>query len=124
MEALHRDGSAAEMRQHDGRDRLVVGGELPLGDAVVREEDFLGMRDRDHEGGLVTSWGDRSVRMPNKRECRSLPCTVHSMNATVTTTSGFTQCARTRGSPVATVNGGLGISVASNCARSSRSNAW
>ena len=33
------------MRQHDRRDRLVVRGELALGDPVVREQHLLGMRD-------------------------------------------------------------------------------
>ena len=43
--ALHRDRTAADVRQHDRRDRLVVGGELALGDAIVREQHLLRMRD-------------------------------------------------------------------------------
>ena len=45
--ALHRDRTAADVRQHDRRDRLVVGGELALGDPVVGEQHLLGMRDHD-----------------------------------------------------------------------------
>ena len=45
------------------------------------------------------------------RGWRSLPCGVHSMKDTCTTTSGRTQCARTRGTPVPFVNGGVGCSL-------------
>ncbi len=61
-----------------------------------------------------------TTRRPRKRECRSFPCAVHSMNATCTTMSGRTQWARKRGSPTARVKGGSGISSASSRARSSR----
>ncbi len=63
---------------------------------------------RDHGASLTTSRADLSIRTPSSRGCRSLPCTVHSMNATCTTISGRTQCARTRGRPTALVNGGFG----------------
>ena len=46
---------------------------------------------RYHGASLTTSRADLSVRMPSNRLWRSLPCTVHSMNATWTTTSGRTQ---------------------------------
>ena len=108
--ALHRDRAAANVRQHDRRDRLVVRRELALGDPVVGEEHLLGMR--DHGRSLTTSRAALSVRTPSSRGWRSLSCTVHSMKATCTTISGRTQCARRRGSPVALVNGGLSISSA------------
>ena len=43
--ALHGDGTAAMCGSMTRRDRLVVGGELALRDAVVREQQLLGMRD-------------------------------------------------------------------------------
>ena len=43
--ALHGDRAAADVRQHQRRDRLVVGGQLALGDPVVGEQHLLGMRD-------------------------------------------------------------------------------
>ena len=44
-EALHRDRTRADVRQHDRRDRLVVRRELALRDPVLREHHLLGMRD-------------------------------------------------------------------------------
>src|SRR5947207_6820179 len=38
VEALHRNRTTAEVRQHECRDRSVIRGELALGDSVVREE--------------------------------------------------------------------------------------
>ena len=63
--SLHRDGTAADVRQHDRRDRLVVRGELALGDAVVREQHLLGVR--DHGISRTTSRADLSVRTPSNR---------------------------------------------------------
>ena len=88
------------------RDRFVVGGQLALGDPVVREQDLLRMR--DHDASRTTSRAALSVRTPRNREWRSLPCAVHSMNATCTTTSGVTQCARTRGRPTGLGERGFG----------------
>src|SRR5438874_826069 len=108
MKALHRHRSARQMWQHDRRDELVVRDDLALGDAVVRKHHLLRMRDHvgAHDSG-TTSLGALSDRTPSRREWRSFPCTVHSMNATSTTISGLTQCARTRGSPFAFVNSGF-----------------
>src|SRR5262249_39732239 len=119
MIPFHRDGTAADMWQHERRDGLVIRGELALGDPVVREQDLVRMR--NHDISRTTSRADLSVRRPSKRECRSLPCAVHSMKAICATTSGRTQCARTRGNPTALVNGEVGISSASSRARSSSS---
>src|SRR5688572_28730600 len=98
---LHRDRTARHMRHHDRRNHLVVLRQLPLGNSVVREQHLLGVR--DHASSLTTSRAALSVRTPINRGCRSLPCSVHSRNATCTTISGRTQWARRRGSPLALV---------------------
>jgi hypothetical protein len=41
---LHRDRPPGQVRQHDGGHRLVVGGQVALGDPVLREENLLGVR--------------------------------------------------------------------------------
>src|SRR3989441_12533841 len=96
--AFHGDGTANDMRQHDGRNHLVISGKVAFCNPVIREQDLFGMG--DHHVSLTTSRGDLSWRMPTSREWRSLPCTVHSMKATCTTISGRTQCARVRGRPL------------------------
>src|SRR5262249_54199890 len=101
---LHGHRPAAQMRQHHRGHVLVVVRELALGDAIGREQHLLRMR--DHALSLVTSRATLSCRSPTKRGCRSLPCCVHSMKATCTTSSGRTQWAPARGRPVALVNGG------------------
>src|SRR5439155_13884273 len=105
--ALHGDGAAADVGQHEGRDLLVVSGKLTLGDAVGWEKHLFRMGDQ--AVSLTTSRADLSRRTPRKRGWRILPWPVHSMNATWTTTSGRTQCAL-RGRPSALVKGGEGIS--------------
>src|SRR5688572_2205346 len=122
VEAFHGHRATAQVWQHERGDHLVIRRHLSLGDAVVGKEHLLGMG--DHDRSHVTSRGFRSLRTPNKREWRSLPWFVHSMKASVTTISGLTQCWRSRGKPVATVNGVFGCSAASNFARRSRSSAW
>src|SRR5262245_10784926 len=108
---LHRHRPPDDVRQHDRRDRFVVGRQLALGDRRFvphrREHDLVRMCDHPFT--------------PSKREWRSLRFPVHSMNATRTTISGLTQCALRRGSPVALVNGDLGISIALSRARRSSS---
>jgi hypothetical protein len=42
---LHRHRPAAQVRQHHRRDRLVIGSELSLGDAVIGEEHLVRVRD-------------------------------------------------------------------------------
>src|SRR5438874_1714435 len=117
---LHRDRPPANVRQQHRRDRFVVRRELAFGDAVLGEQHFLGMR--DHGASRTTSRAALSKRTPSSRGWRSLPCTVHSMKATCTTIAGCAQCARSRGSPFARVNGDFGISRRSSRARrSSRS---
>src|SRR5689334_10028564 len=116
---LHRHRAIADVRQQHGRDGLVVGGDLAFGDPVVREQHFVRMG--NHGASRTTSRGFLSKRTPSSRGCRSLPCTVHSMNATCTTMSGRTQCARSRGNPFAFVNGDFGISRRSSRARRSSS---
>src|SRR4051812_37998055 len=116
--ALHGDWSAADMRQHNRGDGLVVRSHFALRNAILREQYLL--RVRDHGASLKTSRAALSMRTPSNRGCRSLPCTVHSMNATCTTISGRTQCARF-GRLVAFVNGGAGISRASSRSRRSSS---
>src|SRR5262249_36499172 len=117
--ALERDWTAPDVGQHRGSDRLVVRGQLALGDPVVGEEHLL--RVRYHAFSLTTSRAALSTRIPSSRGWRSFPCPVHSMNATCTTTSGRTQCAPVRGSPVPMVNGAFAVSRWSSRARSSRS---
>src|SRR5262245_2647528 len=113
---LHRHRPPAQMRQHDGRDRLVVRSELALRDAVFGEEDLVWMR--DHRDSRTTSRADLSKRTPSSRGWRSFPCTVHSMNPAWTTISGRTQWA-CRGRPLPFVNGGAWISSGSSRARNS-----
>src|SRR5919112_4899441 len=119
--ALHRDGTRPDVREHHGRDRLVVRREVALGDgrlrSLWREQYFVGMADLDDRLRVARA----HVRTSSRREWRSLPCTGHSMNATCTTICGRTQWARTRGSPTDRVNGGFGISSASRRARKSTS---
>src|SRR5262249_10266628 len=91
-EAFHRDRAANDMRQHQGRDHLVIGGEFSFRNAVVGEQDFFRMR--YHHVSRTTSRGDLSCRMPSSRGWRSLLFAVHSMKPTCTTISGRTQCAR------------------------------
>src|SRR5262245_13047390 len=111
--SLHRHRSSAEVWEHDGSDRLVIGSQIALGELVVGEQHLLGMR--DHVPSLTTSRGDLSMRTPSNRGCRSLPCTVHSMKPTCTTSSGRTQCTRRRGNPFAFVKGDATTSIASSC---------
>src|SRR5205814_5435663 len=115
--SLHRHRTSADVRHEQRRDRFVVARQLALGNAVVGEEDFVGVR--DHGASRTTSRASLSKRTPSSRGCRSLPCTVHSMKATCTTICGRTQCARSRGSPLARVNGDEGISIRSSRARRS-----
>ena len=68
---FHRDGTIRNVRQHHGRDRLVVVGKFTFCDAVVRKQDFVGMGD-DHVS-LTTARADLSLRMAINRGCRSLP---------------------------------------------------
>src|SRR3954471_14100619 len=103
------------MRQHVRRNHFVVGGEFALGDSVIGKHHLLGVG--DHDRSRTTSRAVLSSRKPMKRPCRSFPCVVHSMNATCTTTSGLTQCARMRGRPAALVKGLLGISISLSRAR-------
>src|SRR5215471_703486 len=119
LKALHRDGAAANVRQHYRRDHLVICRELALGDPVVQEQHLFGMRDQ--RASRTTSGADLSLQRPRNRGCRSLPNFVHSMNPACTTIEGRTQCERRRGSPTALVNGDTGISRASRCARNSSS---
>src|SRR5262245_38829061 len=100
---LHRDRSSANVRQHDRSDPFIVSRELALGNSIIRKEDLLGVC--DHVVSLVISQATLSVRTPNNRGCRNLPCVVHSIKATCTTISGRTQCARLRCRPTALVNG-------------------
>src|ERR1041385_8322967 len=109
MITFHRNGTAPQVRQHHRRDHLVVRGQLAFRDAVAGKQDLFRMRDHQSTTASRRGW-------------RSLPWLVHSMNPTLTTIFGSTQCARSRGRPFAFVNGGLGISSWSNCARRSRSN--
>src|SRR5205814_157141 len=115
----HGDGPRAHVRQHHRRHRLVVAGQLALGDAVGGEQHLLGVG--DHRLSLTTSRAALSMRRPTRRGWRILPWGVHSMNATCTTISGRTQCARRRGSPTAFVNGGFVISSGFRRARRSSS---
>src|SRR5687767_4589069 len=98
--SLHCDRTGAHVGQHHRRNRLVVRRDLALGDVIVWEQDLFGVSDHV---SLTTSRAGLSKRTPTKRGWRSLPCTVHSINATCTTISGRTQCARSRGKPVAIV---------------------
>src|SRR5688500_13157119 len=107
---FHRDRPSPQVRQHHGCDRLVIRREFAFRDLVAGKQDLF--RVGDHFGYCTTA---------NKRGWRSLPCTVHSMKPTFTTSSGRTQCARTRGRPTAFVDGALPISSISNRARRSRS---
>src|SRR5688572_1060039 len=117
--SLHRDRTGAHVREHHGRDRLVISGDLALGDAVVWKQHLFGVSDHVSR---TTSRGALSKQTPTRRGWRSLPCTVHSIKETCTTISGRTQCARSRGRPVAIVKGVLATSSASSRARrSSRS---
>ena len=96
--ALHRDRPAAEVRQHHRRDRFVVGGQLALGDPVVGKQHLLGMRDhallpaRRRAPRLVEAHAEQP-RMPQLAVHGPLD------EATCTTISGRTQCARSRGRP-------------------------
>jgi hypothetical protein len=67
-------GPAAQMRDDDWRERFVVRGKLPLGDAVIGEEDLVGMCDDDcvgraclHGCSRVTSRAFLSKRTPISR---------------------------------------------------------
>src|SRR5215472_13039820 len=104
MESFHSDGSPTNVRQHHGSNHLVVRGEFALGNAVVGEQNFLGMCDQ--RASRTTSRTALSLRMPRNRGCRSLPNFVHSMKPACTTIVGRTQCARRRGNPTALVKGG------------------
>src|SRR5262249_47111253 len=108
--ALERDGAAADVGQHRGGDRLVVGSQLALGDAVLRAQPLPRVRDPP-----FSSVADAcpSPAIASRRGWRSFPCAVHSMKATFTTTVGRTQCAPARGSPEPRVNGGTPTSRAS-----------
>src|SRR5687767_13196859 len=125
--ALHRQRPSAQLRHDDRRHRLVIGGQIALRDAVLREQHFVRMR--DHDCSLTTwspalagysrtmSFACLSKRTPSKRGWRSLSFPVHSMKPTCTTISGRTQCARRRGRPTAFVNGGCEVSSASSRVR-------
>src|SRR5262245_1043225 len=65
--SLHRDRTAADVRQHDTCDRFVVRRELALGDAVVREQHLF--RVCNH-CSRTTSRGDLSMRRPVNRAWR------------------------------------------------------
>src|SRR3954462_674900 len=117
--SLHGERPPAQVRQHHRRDRFVISGQLALGDPVVREQNLVGVG--NHWSSRTTSRGTLSNRTPVSRGCRSLPCTVPSMNATFTTISGVTQCARSRGSPIAFVNGVFDTSSESSRRRRSSS---
>src|SRR5215216_1863637 len=106
---LHRNRPPAQVRQHQRRNHLVVRRQLAFRNSLTRKQDFVRMR--DHLGSTTAS----------RRGWRSLPCVVHSMNPTWTVIFGCTQCARSRGKPLATVNGGFGISSLSSCSRRSNS---
>ena len=84
IEPLERDGSPEDVRKHQRRDHLVIRSKIGFGNAVIREENFLRVRDDDvlHELSRTHSRGRLSVRTSMSRECRSLPCSVHSMNDT------------------------------------------
>ena len=56
--AFHGDGTANDMRQHHGRNPLVISGEFAFRNPVIREQDLFGMR--DHHVSLTTSRGDLS----------------------------------------------------------------
>ena len=135
---LHRDRTAADVRHHHRRHGLVVARQLALGDglaaAVAGNRTFSGCvimmrpsrcRPRplrlDSGVSRTTSRAALSGRSPSRRGWRSLPCPVHSMNATWTTISGRTQCARSRGRPLARVNGVFGNLERVERARSSSS---
>src|SRR5216683_6226779 len=45
--ALHRDRTPAEIRHHNRRDRLVIPSQLTLGNARVREQHLLRMRNHN-----------------------------------------------------------------------------
>ena len=71
--ALHRDRPAAEVRQHHRRDRLVVGGQLALGDAVVREQHLLGMRDH----GVSRTTSRAALSIADAEQARMAQLAVH-----------------------------------------------
>ena len=56
--AFHRDGTTNNMRQHHGRNHLVVSGEFAFRDPVIGEQHFFGMG--DHHVSRTTSRGDLS----------------------------------------------------------------
>src|SRR5262245_40171006 len=78
--SLHCYWPVAYVRQHDRSDRFVIGSELTFGDAI-REEHFVGMSNYQL-APLTISSGFLLSSTPRSRLCRSLPCAVHSMNAT------------------------------------------
>src|SRR6185437_13819682 len=71
MVTLHRDRPPSQVRQHVGRNHLVVCGEFTLGDPVIREHQLLRMR--DHAVSRTTSRAVLSSRMPRNRPWRSFP---------------------------------------------------
>src|SRR5204863_5792725 len=77
METFHGNGAPTNVGQHHGGNQLVVRGEFALGNAVVGEQNFVGMRDQ--RASRTTSRAALSLRMPRNRGCRSLPNFVHSM---------------------------------------------
>ena len=70
-EALHRDRAAARCAAASAARRLVVGGQLALGDAVVGEQHLLGMGDR-HGRSRTTSRGVLSVAQPEQARMAQL----------------------------------------------------
>src|SRR5690242_11756974 len=85
VKPLHGYRAPRDVWQHHGRDHLVILRQLALGDAVVGEEHLLRVRDHALSPSRTTSRALLSGLRPMRRECRSLPCTVHSMNETCTT---------------------------------------
>src|SRR5215471_13054382 len=68
VKALHGDWPSHDVRQHHRRDRFVILRHLSFRDAVFREEQLVGMADRNNHS-----------RISSRREWRSLRWTVHSM---------------------------------------------
>src|SRR5262249_10206454 len=82
VEPLHGDGPTTNVRQHGGRNHLVIRREFTLRNAVIREQHLFGMRDQ-----CASRTTSRAVLlcMPRNRGCRSLPYFVHSMKPARTT---------------------------------------
>ena len=102
--SLHRQRPLPNVRQHDRSDADVVVDELTLGEAALRKEHLLEIRDgelpapdgrprgRGHHS-TTTSSGALSGRRPRQVGWRSLSAVVHSPNSTSPTSSGRTKWA-------------------------------